>query len=182
MPLPEDMVILLVEDREDDVILIRRALLQAKIHNPFFVVGDGEQALSYLQGLGKYADRAQFPLPDLVLLDLKLPRVDGFEILQWVRSQPAFKTLRIIVLTSSQDIFDINRAYVLGANSFLVKPSDFQDYNAMMRTLALFWLRYSQAPQLAAGPTLVHPANRAPAARPDSPSSANKMPLPSEAP
>ena len=146
--LPVEAVILLVEDREDDILLVRRALAGAQVHNPLMVVRDGEEAVSYLEGDGKFSNRAEFPLPDLMLLDLKLPKMDGFEVLEWVRKHPAFKGLRIVALTSSEDIYDVNAAYHLGANSFLVKPLEFENYPAMMRTLASFWLEHSEAPEI----------------------------------
>jgi len=152
MTLPEQAVILLVEDRNDDVYLVRRALSKADVRNPFFVVQNGEEALAYLDGLGKYSNRDEFPLPDIMLLDLKMPRMDGYEVLRAVRSKPDFKALRIIVLTSSEDLNDVNKAYELGANSFLVKPLEFENYAAMMRTLSSFWLHYSRDPTLARPP------------------------------
>ena len=152
MTLPEQAVILLVEDRDDDVYLVRRALSKADVRNPFFVVQNGEEALAYLDGLGKYSNRDEFPLPDIMLLDLKMPRMDGYEVLRAVRSKPDFKALRIIVLTSSEDLNDVNKAYELGANSFLVKPLEFENYVAMMRTLCSFWLHYSRDPTLARPP------------------------------
>src|SRR3954469_19027403 len=117
----EEMIILLAEDRQDDVLLVRRALSRAGIKNPLVVVGDGEELIEYLSGSGKYANRFEYPAPDLLLLDLKMPKLDGFEALAWVRSQPALRVLPIIVLTTSEHIYDVNRAYELGANSFLVK-------------------------------------------------------------
>src|SRR5712671_6048001 len=146
MILPEQAVILLVEDRDDDVYLVRQALSRADVRNPFFVVRDGEEAMAYLEGTGKYQNREEYPLPDIMLLDLKMPRMDGFDVLRYVRSKPEFKPLRIIVLTSSEDLADVNRAYELGANSFLVKPLEFENYSAMLRTLASFWLHHSRAP------------------------------------
>src|SRR5256714_10398929 len=115
-------MILLAEDLEDDILLIRRAFTAAKITTPLFVVRDGDEATAYLSGTGKYANRAEFPLPNLILLDLKMPRLDGFDFLEWLRQQPQLKAIPVIVLTSSEDIADVNRAYALGANSFLVKP------------------------------------------------------------
>src|SRR5438270_7458616 len=117
MTLPENAVILLAEDLADHVLLVRRALDQAGVKNPLFVVRDGEEALEYLYGEGKYANRHEYPLPDLLLLDLKMPKMDGFEVLRVVRGDRRFATLRIIVLTSSEDIYDVNKAYELGANS-----------------------------------------------------------------
>src|SRR4030081_1713917 len=121
-------VILLVEDRPDDVVLIRRAFLKGNIINPLFVVYDGEEAIAYLSGEGKYANREEYPLPDLLLLDLKMPQKDGFEVLQWIRDQPGLKSLRVVVLTSSEDLHEVNHAYELGANSFLVKPLEFENF------------------------------------------------------
>src|SRR4051812_5214500 len=132
MDLPDNAVILLAEDLPNDVLLIRRALENAGVKNPFFVVADGEECLAYLNGVGKYANRDEYPLPDILLLDLKMPRMDGFEVLKEVRKSTTFSGLRIIVLTSSEDIQDVNRAYDLGANSFLVKPLEFETFPSMM--------------------------------------------------
>src|SRR6266850_3763637 len=109
--MPDLTVILLVEDRQDDVFLIRTALEKGRVFNPIQAVQDGEEAIAYLMGEGKFANREEFPLPGLILLDLKMPRMDGFELLKWIRQQPPFKALRVVVLTSSEDIHDINRAY-----------------------------------------------------------------------
>src|SRR4051794_26679926 len=118
---PEQAVILLAEDREDDILLIRKAFARAYIHNPLQVVRDGEEALAYLQGQGRYGNRDEYPLPELLLLDLKMPRMNGFEVIKWIRQQPGLSALRIVVLTSSDSIRDVNTAYRLGANSFMVK-------------------------------------------------------------
>src|SRR5947207_3279763 len=104
--LPETAVILLVEDRADDIRLVRRAFRQLQICNPLYVVTDGEEAFAYLVGIGKYSNREQYPLPDLILLDLKLPKMDGFELLALIRKRPELNPIRIIVLTSSEDIRD----------------------------------------------------------------------------
>jgi CheY-like chemotaxis protein len=145
----EHAVILLAEDEEDYVLLIRRAFEQANIRNPLQVVWNGEEAISYLKGEGRYSNRAEYPLPDLLLLDLKMPRVNGFEVLKWLRAQPGFGTLRVLVLTSSDEIRDVNEAYRLGANSFLVKPLDFQDFAQLSRLIQDFWLTASKAPEAA---------------------------------
>jgi CheY-like chemotaxis protein len=137
----KDAVILLAEDRPDDVLLIRRALSAAKVQNPLIVLPDGEETMAYLEGLGKYADRLTFPLPDLILLDLKMPRMDGFDVLRAMRSRPELRQIRVIVLTSSQDIADVNKAYELGASSFLVKSLEFENFAGLMRTLNYFWLK-----------------------------------------
>ena len=145
-------VILLAEDREDEVTLIRRAFAKANFLNPLQVVSNGEESIAYLQGEGKYANRAEYPLPSLLLLDLKMPRKDGFEVLEWIRQQPSLMALRIVVLTSSDAIRDVNRAYQLGANSFLVKPLDFASFVQMTQALKGYWLWMSKEPEIARTP------------------------------
>ena len=142
--MPEQLAILLAEDREDDVVLIRRAFARANFLNPLMVVKDGEEAIGYLKGETPYQDRARYPLPGLLLLDLKMPRKDGFEVLRWIRQQPNFDALRILVLTSSQASEDISLAYQLGANSFLVKPSDFNDFVQLTKFIDGFWLQFNR--------------------------------------
>jgi len=145
-------MILLAEDLEDDILLIRRAFAAAKISTPLFVVRDGEEATAYVSGTGKYSNRAEYPLPHLILLDLKMPRMDGFEFLRWIRQHPQLKAIPVIVLTSSEDIYDVNRAYELGANSFLVKPLEFINYPSLVNTLGKFWLKESVSPNLGRPP------------------------------
>ncbi len=140
--------ILLVEDDPNDVLLIRRAFRKSNVANPIQVVGDGEEAIAYLSGQGPYADRERYPLPLLLLLDLKLPRKSGFEVLEWLRQQPGLKRLPVVVLTSSAETPDVNRAYDLGANSYLVKPVRFEDLLHMVRTLNLYWLIINEKPDL----------------------------------
>jgi len=144
MKLPEQAVILLVENRDDDASLVRRALHKAGVPNPFFAVQTGMEALSYLEGIGKYRNREKFPFPDIMLLDLKLPRMSGYDVIQSVRRNPEFKPLRIIVLTSQENLNDVNKAYELGANSFLVMPLEFENWDSMMRTLSSFWLHHGR--------------------------------------
>lgn len=142
----ENAVILLAEDRRDDVLLIRRALAAANVKNPLIVVPDGEETLAYLDGVGEYADRQKFPLPDMILLDLKMPKMDGFDVLKAMKARPQLHHIRVIVLTSSEDIFDVNKAYELGASSFLVKPLEFENFAGLMRTLNYFWLKRNAMP------------------------------------
>jgi len=143
----DEPIILLAEDRPEDIILIRRAFAQGGIDNPLYIVRDGEEAIAYLSGFGRYSNREEFPLPHLLLLDIKMPKVDGFEVLKWVRQQPGFGTLVVIVLTSSQDIFDVNKAYGLGANSFLVKPMDFDNFRVTCKTIKDYWLHMNKLPE-----------------------------------
>jgi len=140
--------ILLVEDDPNDVLLIQRAFRKSNVANPIQVVGDGEEAIAYLSGRGPYADRERYPLPVLLLLDLKLPRKSGFEVLEWLRQQPGLKRLPVAVLTSSAETPDINRAYDLGANSYLVKPVRFEGLLRMVQTLNLYWLIINEKPDL----------------------------------
>jgi CheY-like chemotaxis protein len=133
--LKKEEAILVAEDDENDLFLIRRAFQKAQLENPLHVVQDGEAAIDYLKGelvLG----REQNILPiTLVLLDIKMPRINGFEVLTWIRGQPEFNHLPVVMLTSSQESSDINRAYALGANSYLVKPASFATLVEMMNRL-----------------------------------------------
>jgi CheY-like chemotaxis protein len=131
----DDKTILLAEDNTSHVELIRHAFKDAGLPYPIQVVSDGEQAIAYLKGEGRYSDRHNYPYPALLLLDLKMPRTLGFEVLAWARRQPEHKTLPIVVLTNSSDIKDLNRAYELGANSFLVKPLNIQDLKNLIQAL-----------------------------------------------
>ncbi len=141
-------VILLAEDNENHVLLIRRAFEQAGLVNPLYVVSDGEEAIAYLKGEGKYANREEYPLPCLLLLDLKMPRRDGFEVLEWLREQPKLSLLRTVVLTTSEELRDVNRAYKLGANSFLTKPVDFRDFVQLTAAIKGYWIWLSRAPEI----------------------------------
>jgi CheY-like chemotaxis protein len=149
----DEAVILLAEDREDDILLVRNAFKKGHLNNPLYVVRDGEELLSYLKGEGSYSKRSEFPLPDLLLLDLKMPRMDGFQVIEWVRAQPSLRSLRIVVLTSSQDMRDVNRAYELGANSFLVKPMEFEHTVETVEMLRKYWLHDSRAPEISRSST-----------------------------
>ena len=117
-------VILVVEDRADDILIILRSFENAGLKNPVQVVRSGEEAVAYLQGEGKFSNRAEYPLPVLVLLDLKLPGMDGFEVITWIRRQEGIRGLPVVVLTTSEQMRDVTRAYQLGANSFFVKELD----------------------------------------------------------
>jgi CheY-like chemotaxis protein len=138
--MPRNCSILHVEDSPEDVFLLQYAFQIAEIANPVHVVSDGQQAIDYLSGTGKFADRIHFPLPGLVLLDLKLPHKMGLDVLRWIRRQPEFKALIVIILTASINEGDLQRAYELGANAFLVKPSSAADLADISRALKHFWL------------------------------------------
>jgi CheY-like chemotaxis protein len=136
--------ILLVEDNDNDVVFMRRALANAEVLNPLQVVTDGEQALDYLTGVGKFSDRIQFPLPILTFLDLKLPTKSGLEVLGTLRQIEELKTLVVLVLTTSNEPKDIQHALQLGANAYLVKPSMFSELTDMMKITKAFWLHFNQ--------------------------------------
>jgi CheY-like chemotaxis protein len=134
--------LLLVEDNEDDVFLMRRALTRAGLVNPLHVVSDGEQAVNYLGGGDRFRDRAAFPLPGLVFLDLKLPRKSGHDVLRWVRQQQALRSLVVVVLTSSDQPSDIAQSYRLGANSYLTKPPTVEQLLDLAKAFRLDWLEF----------------------------------------
>lgn len=139
-----DRLILLVEDNEDDVFLMKRALDQAEVRNPLHVVDTGQAAIDYLEGAGPYADRDRFPLPVVVFLDLKLPFKSGHEVLAWMRRHERFETTVVVVLTSSDETSDVSKAYRLGANSYLIKPPTAQDLVDMAKAFKWYWLEYNQ--------------------------------------
>jgi CheY-like chemotaxis protein len=141
-------VILLAEDDEDHVFMFLRAIRQAGIDTPVHVVRDGQQAINYLEGTGIFSNRAEHPLPDLLLLDLKMPRKNGFEVLKWIGERPSLKPLRVVVLTTSERIWDVDQAYLLGANSFLVKPLEFDEFKNMLTALCQYWLRLAKKPEI----------------------------------
>ena len=144
----ESMPILLVEDDYNDVLLIQRAFRKAKIKPSMSTVSDGDETILYLQGKGKYADRSQYPMPLLILLDLKLPRRSGLEVLAWIRQQPYLRRLLVIVLTSSQEDSDLTQAYDLGANSYLVKPIDFQEFVHLVELIDDYWFKTNKVAQI----------------------------------
>ena len=149
---PTDDVILIAEDNDDHVALILRAFRKASLLNPVFVVKNGVEAIDYLDGKGQYADRQKYPLPSLMLLDLRMPMKDGFEVLHWIRGSPQLRGLRVVVLTTSEDLRDVNRAYQMGVNSFLVKPLDLEDFVNLSNAIKGYWLWMSKAPVLPGEP------------------------------
>ena len=149
-----DFLILMVEDEDDQVLLTQHALQRANLVNPVRIVTDGEQAIDYLSGKGAFGDRKANPLPSLILLDLKLPRVDGLEVLSWLREQPTLKTLPVAILTASINPRDRERADELGVTAYLCKPVDSEGLLEMMKSIGMYWmiLRKTQEAQAAAAP------------------------------
>ena len=138
--------ILLVEDSEDDVVLLKRALKTSGVEVLLDLATTGREAIEYLSRiLAEGADPLQ--RPRLVLLDLKLPEVLGLDVLKWIRSQPAFQSLIVVILTTSRHRSDLERAYGLGANSYLVKPATLDDLQRMMRTFGDYWFAYNELPE-----------------------------------
>jgi CheY-like chemotaxis protein len=133
--------VLYVEDDDSDVLLMRRAWKKVDVQNPLQVVTDGQDALRYLSGEEQYANRGDHPMPCLVLLDLKMPKVTGLEVLRWIRSQPALVGLRVVVLSSSNYPADINAAHGLRVDAYLIKPGTFDEWVAMVDTLNVYWLK-----------------------------------------
>ncbi|HWD94175.1 MAG TPA: response regulator [Verrucomicrobiae bacterium] len=126
-------VILLAEDDDNDIFFMRRALKKAEIDSPLHVVRDGQEALDYLGGVGPFADRQHYPLPGIVFLDLKMPFLGGFDVLTWLRSQPPFKNIPVVILTSSSEDRDRRMAGELGARAYCVKPPGTEMVREMMR-------------------------------------------------
>lgn len=142
----ESGIILLIEDNPDDVELTRRALSRSNVANELVVVTDGAEALDYLFARGEYATRDMRVTPQVVLLDLKLPKVDGLEVLRRIRSDERTRLLPVVILTSSNQENDIKDSYELGANSYVRKPVDFEQFVEATTTLGLYWLVVNQPP------------------------------------
>jgi DNA-binding response OmpR family regulator len=152
--------ILLVEADENDVFLFQRALNKPGMNNPLQVARDGQEAIDYLRGGGKFGERAKFPLPGLILLDLKLPFVRGLDVLKWVRQQSDLSPI-VVILSSSRQDDDVAEAYRLGANAYLVKAADVNKLEGMVRAINDFWLMHNTPPpRSAAGRGLQTQANR----------------------
>ena len=143
---PNENVLLLVEDNEDDVFLMERALREGRVTNPLYVVRDGEEALEYLSGTGRFARRERSPFPRLVFLDIKLPYRSGLQLLAWIRQQAALPPLFVVVLTSSNEPSDLKKAYELGADTYLVKPPSAQTICDIVESFKLDWLHCHVTP------------------------------------
>ena len=143
----EGRMLLLVEDNPDDVVLARRALKCSGINADMHVACDGVEARDYLFGVGAYAGRDINEQPDLILLDLNIPRLSGLEVLQQIRENPVTKYLPVIMLSTSREQRDMVASYDLGANSYLRKPVDFEHFSALMKQLCLYWLEFNEIPR-----------------------------------
>jgi two-component system, chemotaxis family, response regulator Rcp1 len=142
-PIPDDCPILLAEDNEDDVIMTERALRIGKVKNPVYIVRDGEEAVDYLQKKGKYADAAT---PGIILLDLHMPKLDGFEVLSIIKKDEQLRSIPVVVLTTSDREKDVEEAYKLGCNSYIVKPVAFESFIATISKINEYWLVIAKLP------------------------------------
>lgn len=140
----EEFAVLVVEDDDNDILLVEKAFAKAELSNPILAVKDGEQAVAYLLGEGKFADRKQFPLPRLILMDLTMPRMSGLEVLAWLQDHRRFQVIPVVVWTSTQDEEKIRRAYQLGANSVMIKPCQFDEFKKMIRMIGDYWFHLGQ--------------------------------------
>ena len=145
----QSFTVLLVEDDLNDIFIVKRAFKMANIPSPLQVVTDGQEAISYLRGDGKYADRNHYPLPKLMVMDIRMPRRSGFEVLEWVkRGQQPLRRIPIVIVSSSQNPADINRAYELGANAYMVKPMNFRAVEHLFETITHYWGLECAKPEL----------------------------------
>jgi CheY-like chemotaxis protein len=143
--------VLIAEDEDNDFLLMERAFAKNSEKVPVTRARDGVEVISYLTGADGFEDRRQFPLPGVLLLDLKMPRKGGFEVLEWIRNHPAFKPMIVIILSSSAQDKDVTNAYRLGANSYLTKPNDYAGLFELVNALVEYWLRWSQHPKVNGG-------------------------------
>ncbi len=143
--------VLLVEDDLNDIFLVKRAFKKARLQNPLNVVTDGQEAIHYLRGVGKYADRETYPLPTLIVMDIKMPRRTGFEVLEWVKGQGRpLRRIPIVIVSSSDNPSDINQAYELGANAYMVKPMDYRAVEHLFQSITHYWGLECAKPELEA--------------------------------
>jgi CheY-like chemotaxis protein len=134
-----EITVLLVEDDLNDIFLVKRAFKMANLANPLQVVTDGVEAVQYMIGEGRYADREAHPLPHLIVMDLKMPRKNGLEVLEWLKKDGQLKRIPVVIVSSSDQPGDINRAYELGANAYMVKPVDFQSVENLFQSIIHYW-------------------------------------------
>jgi CheY-like chemotaxis protein len=141
--------VLLVEDDLNDIFIVKRAFKKANIATPLQVVTDGQEAISYLRGEGKYGDRDAFPFPKLIVMDIRMPRRTGFEVLEWVKSgDRLLRRIPVVIVSSSENPADINRAYELGANAYMVKPMNFREVEHLFETITHYWGLECAKPEL----------------------------------
>lgn len=146
--MPTLPTILLIEDESSDATLLQRGFANAGVLNPIVHLKDGDEALAYLAGVGERSDRERFPLPALILLDLKMPGMTGLQLLQWMRTQRDVRRIPVVVLTASDDRITVNAAYDAGANSYLIKPGSSDEIARLVRAIQGYWMELNQPPLL----------------------------------
>jgi CheY-like chemotaxis protein len=148
--------ILVAEDQLDDVLFLRRAFAKAGVNAPIYFARDGGEVMNYLQGNPPFENPVEFPLPNLLLLDLKLPRVSGFQVLEWLRAQPGLSRLLVVVFSASGESEDVTRAYALGANAYIIKPHEPDELVRTVERLQNYWLNIHAEPaQVLPSPALM---------------------------
>jgi len=140
----EEIPILLIEDDEDDIRLVQRAFSKGRIANKLYTVRDGEEAIEYLGNTGRYTDRAEAPRPGIILLDLNMPKVNGHEVLKWLKGQEQLHSIPVVILTTSDETRDIDQAYNEGASTFITKPVEFSNFLDAVITLGKYWLKIAE--------------------------------------
>jgi CheY-like chemotaxis protein len=145
----KQFTVLLVEDDINDIFLVKRAFKMARLETPLQVVTDGQQAVHYLSGEGKYADREVHPWPQLIVMDIKMPRMTGFEVLHWIKEDGPLRRIPVVIVSSSDRPEDINQAYELGANAYMVKPMDFRAVEHLFESITHYWGLACAKPEVA---------------------------------
>lgn len=135
----DPFTVLLVEDDLNDIFLVKRAFKKAQIQNPLQVVTDGVEAIHYLQGEGRFGNRQLYPLPRLIVMDIKMPRKTGFEVLEWIKKDGVLKRIPVVIVSSSDQTTDVNKAYELGANAYMVKPMNFRAVEDLFQSITHYW-------------------------------------------
>jgi len=148
-PQPATNLILLVDDSKDDSLLLKHEFERAGLANPLYFLSSGADAVAYLAGQGKFKDRSMYPMPSVLLLDLKMPGMDGFDVLSWIAKRPELRRLLIVVLSGSADVKQVTRAYDLGANSYLTKPTNPYDLANLANFFRGYWTISNHSPRLA---------------------------------
>lgn len=137
--------ILVVEDDENDILLLKRAFARAGVNNPVIIVNSGLEAISYLEGKGRFSDRQLYPIPKVLFIDLHMPRFGGFDILQWLQKRPELSRISVLVMSSSTLVQDVEKAYALGAKSYFIKPTSFDELQQIIQNACIYW-NHSKTP------------------------------------
>jgi CheY-like chemotaxis protein len=143
-----NFTVLLVENDLNDVFLVKRAFKMASLQTPLQIVTDGREAIHYLRGEGKYSDRHAHPLPKLIVMDINMPRLTGFEVLEWIKHDLLLRRIPVIIVSSSESPEDINRAYELGANAYMIKPVDYRQVEHLFASITHYWGLECAKPEL----------------------------------